>query len=464
MKILKDSRRNFQFTIDEEYEDKDDGSVKITDGVLYFAKSKFSSMEECETWWAENEDDFKPKFAPGKKLKKKIQWVENKVAGVTDAEWAKIKALMTRPDGFSKEDVAVYHPIVAHNLYDRDDESFTKNNVLTGFVKTAPGKPVLIAHYHGPPGEGRIFDAKLVKIEDPEATFGPLPKDVKKQIPKIIERDGGIYGLETPFYMLVDDYMFIRKIDAGIIKDMSIGFAASAKEPIKDKDGNTVFWDFTGDGDFMEVSFVWLGAQYGAQNRKDFNANKPDASDDNPPNSEGSQKDAALKDPSKKKENIMNLNFKSLDLEIESDSPEELQSAVDEKVSEILDRENAANDKLKNAQDELETTQAELKTLKDAIGDDDLQKLKDTAKAHRDGLIEEAVKYGSLIGLIEKDQVDEKRKAFGSMTDDALQSMIVDYQKIHDARNPGKEILADGDGNDEEPAELMSLDARYETI
>jgi hypothetical protein len=302
----------------------------------------------------------------------------------------------------------------------------------------------------------------LIEIENPEETFGPLPADVRKRIKEIIEKDGAVYGLETPFYLLKDDIAFIRKIDAGIIKDMSIGFAAEGKEPVKNKDGETEFYDFTGDGDFMEVSFVWLGAQYGAQNRKDYNAGKPGKPEEQPPEGEDPQKSAAQNEQ-KNEVQAMKLNFKSLELVIETDNAEEIQEVVDAKVAEMMDREKANTDKLTETQADLEKANAELQALKDAIGDEDLEKLKEAAHARHDELVEEAVKFGSLIGLIDQEKADEKRKAFAEMTDEALKGLVLDYQKIHDSRNPGKEVITDS--KEEKPVlEFMPLDSRFEAI
>lgn len=285
MTLVETTRRRFGFKVDRDFNFELD-DVKGEGGAVWFLrdhpdnkdKRTFDSPEECLAWWQGNKAGIMTMdFDPDKKQSKTLSVQFGKSAIVSDDEWAKIQKLMVVPEHFSKDDVRVYHPKLAHNFIDRDRERFTKA-VLDVFNKTIIDKPVLIGHQWGPPGEGRFFDSGLerVSIDEAMAFVGTAPfKGFKKHLEEIQDKDGGLYILTPSFYLLKDEEAFIRKLDAGIIKDMSIGFRATAKDPVKDKDGNVIYNEYTAVLEAMEGSFVWVGSQYGAQNRKGTEDKEP---------------------------------------------------------------------------------------------------------------------------------------------------------------------------------------------
>lgn len=267
MQFIKKTRKYFYFSIPENISVENEG-VKAEDGQILFDFKKFPAESDCREWYSKNVDE---QELVGKR--EKAFEVTMKSADVRDDEWEKIKSMMTDPSRFSKEDVRVYHPILAHNFVDRDSDRFPVK-MLDVFVKTLPGKPLLLGHNWGPPGEGRFFacETMQVSIEEALKVCGGHPRrDLRKQLEEIQTIDGGVFFLKPSFYVLVDNAEFIRKLDAGIIKDMSIGFRAP-KNPVNDKDGNFKWFEFYADesSEALEGSFVWLGSQYGAMNQKGF--------------------------------------------------------------------------------------------------------------------------------------------------------------------------------------------------
>lgn len=172
----------------------------------------------------------------------------------------------------SAEQVYVRTAAIAHNGIDRDREVFD-DALLDSYAQTLPGKGFFVKHpssYDGSsaPGVGRWFgartltmplDAARALLREPNLQFAPGVTQAKV--------------LEADFYMPrhAANEPLIANIDAGVAGDVSLGFRASERAPIKDAAGNTVAHRLVGPGEALEASLVWLGAQPGARITKQFN-------------------------------------------------------------------------------------------------------------------------------------------------------------------------------------------------
>lgn len=165
------------------------------------------------------------------------------------------------------ESVYVRTFALAHNCIDRDDEVFDEG-LLADFAKTLPGKGIYIKHPNswqgdGGPAEGRWFGATLqtMSLADAQSMLREptltLPPD--RNTVTVLMADG--YLVRTP-----DNATLIAKIDGGVAGDVSIGFCAQTKVPIKDAQGRELQAQrILGPGEALEGSLVWLGAQPGAR-------------------------------------------------------------------------------------------------------------------------------------------------------------------------------------------------------
>lgn len=168
-----------------------------------------------------------------------------------DNDLAKINEYSKKP--LKAEDISVYKVNLANDIWDRDRERFTLE-LLKEFKESAPGKGVLIGHDTSSLPVGRIFDAKVVKIEETN-------------------------WLQIKFYILSKNTDLIDNIDSGIYKDFSIGFSAWKIEPIYKGVGQNQTiegWEWQKHpkikGETREASLVYLGAQYGAGVSKSVNS------------------------------------------------------------------------------------------------------------------------------------------------------------------------------------------------
>ena len=202
----------------------------------------------------------------------KVYYEEKKSLDPTEQEWGLIQAQMTIPEEFEKGDVRIYHPLVANNFIDRDSERIDKLT-LKELTATMIGKGILLGHKHDLPGEGRIFDAKMVKksIEETMLLVGKTlhkESEFRKHLEWVINKDGGLYWMREGFYFIKEQEELIRKTDAGIIRDMSISYRGRKLIPIRDDQDNIMFWEWQGGGEATETSFVWIGSQHGSSNQK----------------------------------------------------------------------------------------------------------------------------------------------------------------------------------------------------
>ncbi len=209
--------------------------------------------------------------------------VHTKSVEIGDEDWDAMCKLMVNASSFERKDFRVYEAWLCHNVVDRDGERFSME-VLKSFEKTIIGKAVLTGHDWEGTGEGRYFKSRLQKVGADEMMklAGPhCSADLKEQYKKISETDNGLYWLVASYYLLADDEEKIRKIDSGIISDMSIGFRAPELIPVKSGNGDKILWweyrnTETREAEALEGSHVFLGAQYGARTRKSI-ATKTDA-------------------------------------------------------------------------------------------------------------------------------------------------------------------------------------------
>lgn len=168
--------------------------------------------------------------------------------------------------------------VIAHNAIDRDNECFGEQ-ILNDFARTLPGKGLHIKHpasWQGDsgPGEGRWFEAQLqrmsieqarIELREPGLVFPPAATDAVLLL-------GSAYMVRT-----ADNGPLLDKIDGGIAGDVSVGFSAkSGPERLRDNEGrelNSYCW--TGPGEALEASLVWLGAQPGARAVKSASPKDP---------------------------------------------------------------------------------------------------------------------------------------------------------------------------------------------
>ncbi len=173
-------------------------------------------------------------------------------------------------------DVYVRTFAVAHNAIDRDNECFS-SAVLADFARTLPGKGAYITHPggwngDGMPAEGRWFEATVetmsldearTLLREPGLLFPPTATQAEiLMASSYFVREAGL------------DFVF-RKIDAGIVGDVSIGFTGrGGTKPLEDAAGRELeAREWQTPQEALEASLVWIGAQQGARAIKQHNPN-----------------------------------------------------------------------------------------------------------------------------------------------------------------------------------------------
>lgn len=345
----------------------------------------------------------------------------------TDAEWDAIKASMLNPERFKPEDVRVYKSWLANNYLDRSNERFALS-ILKVFAKTLPGKSVLFnGHEWGPPGSGRWFDAKVVKVTREQVLenigFTPSKSFLKKL--DAIEAQEGLHVLEPKFYTLASNPA-TENIDAGIMRDMSIGFRADELKAVNDQAGNVMWREYQAtnkdQSEALEGSFVFLGDQIGARTKK------------------------GLKESQEKGVIYMNVNFKSLGLAVTVDPESEssvkmLQDQVETKVAEMTNQVTQAKKDFTDFKAAIGSAEMTIEQAKQIAVD---------AKAYREAMVEEAVKFGTASGMIAKEKADDRRKELATMTPEQVKMMLETYKQVWKDRNGAKATLTEPNPEDQQ--------------
>ena len=153
--------------------------------------------------------------------------------------------------------------ILAHNAVDRDRERFPEE-LLEDFSATLPGKSFLFAHRRGEYLPlGLFFDAVTEDLS-PEKF-----KELTGEDPSLPEDIDQVRVLWAWMYMCkAGQEDFVRNMDAGIYRHVSIGFNAADLITIKGEFDQTLYWEYVPPGEATEGSIVWLGAQPGATVQK----------------------------------------------------------------------------------------------------------------------------------------------------------------------------------------------------
>lgn len=188
-----------------------------------------------------------------------------KAAGAPDADTlAKIRPFTLRD--FGAEELYVRTFVIAHNAIDRDDEAFDEP-FLDVLARTLPGKGAFERHpmsYDGDTGlpEGLWFEAYTQRMAPADART--LLRTPDLQFPP--DRTDAVLLFASMYMPVTDDNKSTRsKIDAGL-GFVSVGFLAETRTPIKDSAGRELqARRIGGNGEALEASLVWLGAQPGAR-------------------------------------------------------------------------------------------------------------------------------------------------------------------------------------------------------
>lgn len=206
---------------------------------------------------------------------KQLALHQKSVGTPTDAQLSLINGYTLRP--FAVDELVVREYLLAHNCIDRDRECFDEA-LLQDFSRTLPGKGVFIRHPGGwdgdsGPGEGRVFQSSLETMSLEAART--LLREPTLALPP--DRTTVTVLKASAYFARTDDNTALfTKMDAGIVSDVSIGFNATDRERIKQGDVEINVWRYTGPGEALEMSHVWLGAQPGARATKALNPQSPE--------------------------------------------------------------------------------------------------------------------------------------------------------------------------------------------
>ncbi len=191
-------------------------------------------------------------------------------AEITPELLSKINAFAPEPQ--AAEDIYVRKFILAHNGVDRDRERFPEE-MLDDFADTLPGKSFLTAHKKGDLPIGLWFNTTTEEM---------TPAQFKELTGEEIKLPDGVTKAKVLWawaYTLKDEdgEKINKKLDAGIIRHVSIGFRAADLNAVKDDpNGAAKYWEYVCPGEATEGSLVWLGAQQGAGVQKGLFAQDED--------------------------------------------------------------------------------------------------------------------------------------------------------------------------------------------
>lgn len=354
-------------------------------------------------------------FIPGRVYHKQFESARTlkSVKELSESDWSKIKALMPNPDEFNKDDIQVFTMNLANNQVDRDGERFSEE-VLNSFAKTLPEKSFLIGHQWGPPGKGLFYDAAIKTID-------------------------GVQWLQGKFYVLKKySESLIDHINAGIYKFVSIGFRAPAikRIPADDDPSSTAYWEYRNKDDdeaeALEGSLVWLGAQYNAQVIKSLDPTLY----------------KALKESIKKElennegKTMKNLVIKQLGIDLPVTTEKEIEIAEDVISQKIMDFKAESVQQSKFVED--------VKGLfegRDHVSIEDVKALKKTADRYREALVTDVIKFGTLIGMIKKDEseVEKEKEFYGGLETERLEKELERFKAKYNELHPGHSEIDDAD-------------------
>lgn len=421
MELINTTRRHYIFEDTGLPEGYKDSGVKVEEGLAYFprihadnsGRLQFLDEDACQKYVEKEKDEVDVKHVDA----------QFKSVEIKDADWELMQKQMTNPQMFKKEDFRTYKVFLANNFPDRDNERFTLS-ALKAFNKSIVGKGKLTGHQWGPPGDGRFYKSELEKMTSDEVeAFTSLPKRVTRILKKVEEVDGGIYYLAPSFYILSDDAATIRKMDAGIIRDMSIGFRVPVRQDYKDAEDNVLWKDLTtakdDDGEAYEGSTVWLGCQFGAGIAQDQKSHGKTTEEETCDNSNDDIEGKVL-DELKGNEMIeIKLPKLGLELKVEAEKPETIEAAV-----------AAIEGKLQVTEDEAKKVRDELTGLKSVLGEnvtkEEITKMLADASEYHEYLIGEIIKQAVLADMLEntKDKLEQKRTSLVGKSVDELKQLL----------------------------------------
>lgn len=270
------SRRSFEFKNVSELNSHLFGAVNITDDSVFFQKSAFKTIFECEKWLTE----YKAKtmnYDPTQKHVKEFKISKANIGEPSNSEWEEIQNNhMKNGDVFEKDDIKIFKYYLANNFPDRDKDRFPIKD-LKDFARTLVGKMRLVNH-NSTERVGRFFEAKVVKFQRDEfkEMLGETSfRNIDKILDQVEDRDGAFAFIVGKYYLMNItelDKKFIERIYAGLEDYASIGFHAPKWFAVfedENKKDKIIWYEFTGDEnntvESAEGSGVYLGAQYGAR-------------------------------------------------------------------------------------------------------------------------------------------------------------------------------------------------------
>jgi len=446
----------------------------------------FESWEACEKFI----ESIVPMESGENRLSKDLEVRNNKSLAITDDEWTLMKKYMVNPDRFKKEDFRIYEAWLAHNFVDRDEERFSIG-VLRSFAKTIVGKSLLLNHSWGSTGKGIYYYAEIkpVTIGDVLEIVGAHPKpEFKKELEFVEKRDNGLFFMVCKYYMLASNQDMIEEIDSGIMSHMSIGFRAVKWEPVKDDQDNMLFGEYVNtksrEAEALEGSLVFLGSQYGARTRKSFFDDSGNGFICDTCNAVYSKQPEVCpgcgaktfnsyhvefqktKSINNKQGELMKINLKfslnedlTKELEVTDEVTQEqingfMQSLVDD-VKTLLDGKS-------ETEKVAEANQNIVDQLKKVFGDDftveqlkSIKEVNEELKKHKQLMIDqaaqEAIKYGTMLGVIGKENAEKRLELFKKQTLEEIELTRDEFKAAYEKEHPADSKLLDE--SNEEPKE-----------
>lgn len=328
---------------------------------------------------------------------------------VSDAQLTMINGYALEP--LSLDQVYVRRYVVAHNGIDRDNERFSED-LLDQFAATLPGKGMFLDGHpggwngNGAPGSGRWFAAGVETMSPAE--FKTLTGE-EINLPEGIEQAKVAWGESYLLKDLENMAEWIKLIDAGIVTFISIGFKA-ARNAVTDEHGNYKYAEYGPNGEALEASLVWLGAQPGASAKA--LGTQPEPLN---PLEEEKQMKAMLK-----------TLGSSLGLQTtltEENLVTQVKTLVDQKDSDLTAK------------------QLELDGLKASAAD---------GVAYRKSLVEDALRFGTLIDEVPSDEAGQKSEGdfMMSLPIERLKMLRGKYEKRAREEHPTHETFVGKDATD----------------